>query len=347
MDSNRGGVLQALADGWRAIGLARSPLLADLTEADRVWWRPLLGLIVGAVGGFALVFILAIVIMIPVVVALGVEGLDPQAITTFMEDIQTPGYTPGYWTSIGLIWGLGIGNGLLLIIMAWLGSLLVKKPLRLSFTTAPRWRWGHLIGGLVLYGALLGIMMLIEILAFGEEAAMPLLSVAPTPGKMALFVLLSVPAWIFAAGVEELAFRGWILRHSAAVMRLTWIFLLFNGLTFSLIHWDFKPEHWDWNAFITRAVMGAGLCYMALRMGGIEFATGAHSANNLLLVLFIEPFNLAFPEPEPLAFKATVETLVMLVMMIGVTEAAIRVPLLARLIGPPSDGWRPQAANFE
>ena len=34
--------------------------------------------------------------------------------------------------------------------------------------------------------------------------------------------------------------------------------------------------------------MGAGFAYMTLRLGGIEFSTGVHAANNLLIVLFIQ-----------------------------------------------------------
>jgi membrane protease YdiL (CAAX protease family) len=42
---------------------------------------------------------------------------------------------------------------------------------------------------------------------------------------------------------------------------------------------------------MARALSGAVWAWTALRLSGIEFATGAHLANNLVLVLMIEPIS--------------------------------------------------------
>jgi membrane protease YdiL (CAAX protease family) len=346
MDSNWAGLKGEIARTWRGLGVDESPLLADLKGGERSWWRFLLGIVAGMVGGLIVALIVAVLIGLPVMVVLMVQGIDQNTITSFVEDIQSTGYSPTFGTAIGLIWTLAILNGLMLTGFAWIGSLLTKRRLRLSFTTAPKWRWRHLLGGILLYGAVLGAMMAFEAVVLGHPVSLPLFKMAPTPLLALVFVAVTVPGWIIAAGVEELAFRGWLLRQSALMMRWTWLYILFNGMLFSFIHWDFIPAHFDINAFIARSVMGAGLCYMALRMGGIEFSTGAHAANNILLVMFIEPFNLAMPNGEPFDIGNLGETAVMLVLMIAVTEIAIRVPPIARLIGPPGKGAAPQADAF-
>ncbi len=336
MDSNRGGLRDQIRQSWRALGVDQSPFLGDLTPADRSWWRVLLGLIAGAVGGLVIVIILLIVIAIPVIFIVAAQGTDPARIQTFFADIQKVDFKPTYWVALALIWALALTNGAMMLGFVWIGSLLNHKPLRLSFTAAPHWRWRQLVGGLVFYGAVLGLMQAIEVAFTGQKLALPVFSISHSPALTILFVILSVPGWILAAGVEELAFRGWILRHSAALMRWAWLYILVNGLLFSIIHWDFQPEHFDLNAFIARAVMGWGFSYMTLRMGGIELSTGAHAANNLLIVMFTEPFNLGTPPAEPFTLGPLAEAAFMLVLLVGVTEAAIRVPALARFFGPPA-----------
>lgn len=346
MDSNGGGLFGEIARSWRSLGLPASPLLADLMERDRSWWRFLLGLLAGTVGGILLVIVLLVVIGVPALIIALVQGFDPAQLSDFYKQIQREDYSPTYWVAIGLIWLLVLTNGPTLVGFAWIGSLFNRKPLRLSFTTAPRWRWRQLVGGLALYGAVLGLVVAFETVVFKQPLALPLFKTAPTVGKAVVFLALTVPAWVLAAMVEELAFRGWLLRHSALMLRWTWLYILLNGAVFSIIHWDFQPAHFDLNAFLARMAMGWGLCYMALKMGGIEFSTGAHAANNLLLVLFIEPFNLAVPDGKPFDWGGLGETVVLLALMIAVTEVALRVPWIAQLVGPPSDGARPPEQVF-
>ena len=346
MDSNGARLKTAIAQVWRGLGLGGSPLLADLGPSDRSWWRFLLGLVAGLVGGVVALLAILLLIGVPTMIVLGLQGVDPQAMSKFFADVQREDYKPTFGVAIGLIWAIAILNGILLAGFALIGSLFNKKRFKLSFTTAPRWRWRHLAGGLVLYGIVLGAMMAFEVVFLRQPIDLPVFKIAPTPLQALVYVAVTVPGWILAAGVEELAFRGWLLRHSALMFRFTWLYVLLNGVLFSFIHWDFVPAHFDINAFISRAVMGAGLCYMALRMGGIEFSTGAHAANNLLLVMFIEPFNLAMPNGKPFDPGALLETAVMLVLMIAVTEIAIRVPWIADLVGPPGEGAKQQEDVF-
>ena len=334
-------MISQAAQVWRALGVDQSPLLADLRGRPNSWWRFILGAVAGPIGGFVATIAVVVIIAVPAIIILVAYGMDASAIPAELAKIQQPDFKPSYSVALALIWTLALTNGPLMLTAVWVASVLNHRPLKLSFTTARRWRWRQLFGGMALYGLALGVMQGVEVLVFGQKAQWPLFTLTQSPLMMVLFVAAAGVGLILAAGAEELVFRGWLLRHSAVLTRRTWIYIPLNGLLFSLVHWDFDP-----NAFIARAVMGAGFSYMALRMGGIEFSTGAHAANNILIVLFIEPLTLATPAPMPLDAGSLLETAVMLVMIVGVTELAIRVPVLARMIGPPSDGAQSVGQTF-
>ena len=65
------------------------------------------------------------------------------------------------------------------------------------------------------------------------------------------------------------------------------VLIVFTAIVFSVLHRDFSPD-----GFVSHVLMGVGFAYMTLRLGGIEFSAGAHAANNILVVLFVEPLTL-------------------------------------------------------
>jgi membrane protease YdiL (CAAX protease family) len=112
---------------------------------------------------------------------------------------------------------------------------------------------------------------------------MPILDISAGVGGRLVYgltALLLIPS----AAAEELMFRGWLMRQVAAFTRNPALLILITAIAFSAAHFDFAPD-----AFLTRLLMGCGFAYMTLRLGGIELATGAHAANNILYILFIEP----------------------------------------------------------
>jgi hypothetical protein len=106
-------------------------------------------------------------------------------------------------------------------------------------------------------------------------------------------------------------------------------------MVFSLIHWE---EALDLNALITRAAVGCGLCYVTLRMGGVEMATGAHAASNLVVFYLFYPFSLAETEVEPFDPRVIVGAALWFAGYVAVAEAALRIPALARWMDPPGRG---------
>jgi hypothetical protein len=51
---------------------------------------------------------------------------------------------------------------------------------------------------------------------------------------------------------------------------------------------------------LTRFAMGAGWAWVVLRLDGVEFAAGAHLANNLGIALLAQPVLLAAAPDQPL-----------------------------------------------
>jgi membrane protease YdiL (CAAX protease family) len=318
---------QVLASGWRAIGLGESPLLADLDQTDRSWWRLPLAIVCGGIAAVIALVVVLVIGMIGLIVGEG--GHNAQAALAVMQNYIKGGATPGYGASLIILATLALTNGFAALVFTAVASLITRRSFWRSFTTAPRWRWGQLALGLGLNLCLLAPLMAVDVLRGGTQAKFPLFTLSHSPLQIAIYVVVSLVTLVAAAGAEELIFRGWFLRHSAALFRFTWLFLLLNGLAFSSAHGDFDP-----NAFIDRAFAGFGLCYIALRCGGIEFSTGAHAANNLLIVLFIEPLTLVTPPPMPFDPVTLVESIVGLGIAILGVELALRLPALRGLMQP-------------
>jgi membrane protease YdiL (CAAX protease family) len=327
MTQTKAAMVEVLASGWRAIGLGASPLLADLDETDRAWWRLPLAVVCGGVAAVLALAVIMIVLLIALMIGAGPQKA--QDLVAVLQSYIKGSAAPGYNASLIILATLAITNGLAALVFTATASLITRRSFRLSFTTARQWRWGQLALGLGLNLCLLAPLMAVDVLRGGTAAKFPLLALSHSPLQIAIYIAVSVVALVAAAGAEELLFRGWFLRHSAALFRFTWLFVLLNGLAFSSAHGDFDP-----NAFIDRAFAGFGLCYIALRCGGIEFSTGAHAANNLLIVLFIEPLTLITPPPMPFDPVTLVESVAGLGIAILGVELALRLPALRRLMQP-------------
>jgi membrane protease YdiL (CAAX protease family) len=160
-----------------------------------------------------------------------------------------------------------------------------------------------------------------------QGGAPPFLAVSTLPlDRIAygLSALLLIPA----AAAEELLFRGWLLRQAGAFLRRPLPLVAVSALTFSALHFDFAPD-----AFLTRAVMGAGFAYMTLRLGGIEFSAGAHAVNNLMIVLFLQPLDINPGGRADLSNFSIVEDLVLIGGYVLITELVARSTVLRRLAG--------------
>ena len=207
-------------------------------------------------------------------------------------------------------------------------ALVHQRPLGAFATSAPRFRWRLLIGGLALSLLIIGPYMIIGQWLDPKATAAPLLTVSRDNGLRALYVVACIVAFLPAALGEEMLFRGWLLRQTSGVFRNPAVLIVLNGVVFAAAHLQFAPD-----AFLERLILGAAFAYMTLRLGGIEFSTGAHFANNLIVVLLFEPLTLRAPPSNPVTIDVLAEYAFLLGSFIVMTEIIVRWTPLRRWTG--------------
>jgi len=300
---------------WR--GLGASPFLADITARDRDPARIAATVIGGACVGLVASVACWVLVLVPYTFLIGLSregmlGLGKAALR-FQDD--------GHFHDVGITLVRLIAStatdGAFPLAFVSLAAVITGRPFLHYLTAAGGFRWRLLVTGLALS------CLVVAPLIFAARAGTrpPVLGVAPNlAGRMvyAAAAVLLIPS----AAAEELMFRGWLMRQLAAFTRRPAPLVLITAAAFSAAHFDFAPE-----AFLSRAVMGAGFAYMALRTGGLELPIGAHAANNILFILFIQPFDLSGASAANGLFLGDVG---LAAGYVAVTEAVVRIDVLRR-----------------
>jgi uncharacterized protein len=302
----------------------RSRFLADLSPFDRDPWRSAfavpVGVLAGAVGALLGAVSAALVVL------LIVSGLDgASAASDLFKVLSDPNLAePSGRQSLFILSALaGVNLGAAVGFVAAAGAIHHRKIID-YFNDGEPIRWRLMLGGLLLVGAIMSAAVAASILA-GQAIDPPLLKVSPNLVGRALYGTLAVGLLILASTAEELVFRGWLLKQSAAYVRDPVVLMILNGLLFAAIHLDPNLD-----AFLVRAAMGTGLTWMALRLGGIELGIGAHAANNAVILLLLRPMTTRPDAPHEFKAGLIASALVVLAGFIGVGELAVRWPALRR-----------------
>lgn len=308
----------------------RSRFLADLSPYDRDPWRTAfavpVGMLAGAVAGLLGATSATIISL------LVVSGLDgaPAAGDLFSifsdPNLAEPTGRQSLFF-LAVLAGVNLGAAVGFVFAA--GAIHHRKITDYINRGQPV-RWRLLLGGLVLVGAVM-IAVTGVAAALGETLDPPLWKVSPNLVGRTLYATMAIALLILASAAEELVFRGWLLKQSAAYIRNPVALMLLNGLLFAAIHFDPNID-----AFLVRAAMGAGLTWMALRLGGIELGIGAHAANNAVILLLIRPMTTRPDAPHEFKAGLIASALVVLAGFIGVAELSVRWPALRRWTGTPA-----------
>ncbi len=314
--------------GWGLwSGLSRSAFLADVGPEDRDARRLLVTLTVGLAVSILAGIAGWIVIVAPAAILSGAGGKGLAALGEVALSMSDP-HAQSLPVAVIRLLVTAASDALFLLVFVAVAAAVAGHDLKRYFTAASRFRWRLLGAGLILAMAALTPAVLTDRSLAVDTGAPPILAIAPTWDTRMYYVaasLLLVPA----AMAEELVFRGWLLRQFAALSRRPSLLVIGSGLVFSAIHLDFSPD-----GFITRAVMGAGLAYMTLRLGGIELAAGVHAANNIMIVLFIQQLGPATAAGgEGLTLGSLIADAAMLAGYVAIAEAIARIGPLGRALG--------------
>lgn len=304
MTSSRG-VPAAVRQALRAAG--DSPFLTH-APVTRPWLRLVGSLALGAILLAGLVFGLGAAL------ALIEEAVPGLAMSQHFSDVvpETPRRLYGE-SGFLILLGLSIG---LMGVAALLGARIVRGRGSDDLLWPGRPPSARLLAaGFVLMAAICLLVWPIGWLIDGEIAPAPILNPAYVAQSRLPYVLAAGVMLLVAAAAEEVIFRGVLLRLLGGVTRRVWLILLVNGVLFSLTHLDPDPA-----AFVARALSGMVWTWAALRLGGIEFAVGAHWANNLLIALLGEPMSTAAQVGQSLSPLYLIPELIIAAVMVIAVE---------------------------
>jgi len=308
----------------------RSRFLADLSPYDRDPWRTVFAVPVGILAGAVAGLLGAVgATLIGLLVVSGLDGAPAAGdlFRVFADPNLTEPTARQSLFFLAVLAGVNLGAAVGFVFAA--GAIHHRRITDYVNRGQPV-RWRLLLGGLVLVG---GVMVAVTgvAAALGEPLDPPLWKVSPNLVGRTLYATLAIALLILASAAEELVFRGWLLKQSAAYVRNPILLMALNGLLFAAIHLDPNID-----AFLVRAAMGAGLTWMALRLGGIELGVGAHAANNAVILLLIRPMSTRPDAPHEFKAGLIASALVVLAGFIGVAELSMRWPALRRWTGGSS-----------
>jgi membrane protease YdiL (CAAX protease family) len=321
--------------------LSTSAFIADLSPQERSVWRFLAGLAGGLGAGLAAGLVVGLVTILVFAAGAGLMGPDITGFPLRLQAMLDP--ASASLTSSLLLMLLAVTtNGPLALTFVVIAALIVQRPVLRYVTVAPRPRWRMLVAGLLFAAMVLGPLVAAQALLDPHAPRPPVLSLAPDTASRLAYAVAAIALLIPAAAAEELVFRGWLLRQSAALTRNPVALMAINGVLFSAVHGEFSP-----GAFLTRALMGAGFVYMTLRLGGIEFSTGAHAANNIMIVLFLQPLTRAPTPTSGVDLDAVLQDGFLFTSYVVMAEVTARWAPLRRWTGADQAARRPTIAEEE
>ncbi|MBW3558978.1 MAG: CPBP family intramembrane metalloprotease [Proteobacteria bacterium] len=214
---------------------------------------------------------------------------------------------------------------LLAVAMAVLyaARLAFRRPARTFIAPTRPFRLRVLLLGFVLFGSLATLAVLLEAGFTGEPLSPPVLDARYPLDHRLLYAGGAVVFLLIAALAEEIVCRGVLLQLTAGFTRRLPVLLLVNGAVFSALHFDPAPD-----AFVARAASGAVWAWTALRLAGIDFAVGAHLANNLVLSLLVKPISEGVQTGREMPPSVLALDLGLSLALVAAVLAALRSPVV-------------------
>ncbi|HEY9234092.1 MULTISPECIES: CPBP family intramembrane glutamic endopeptidase [Phenylobacterium] len=233
---------------------------------------------------------------------------------------------------------LGAGLGAMALAVMLVARYVFARPIGTWLTAAPHFRWSLMFWGAGATAVGLSVLMALDaVLIHNTEYQFPILDPTASLGLKFAYVGAVLIGLLVAATAEEAVFRGYVLQQTAAFTRNTWILIGVNAVVFALAHLEFDPA-----ALVARALAGAVFAWAALRLGGLEFAIGAHVATNLMIALLQAPM---LPEDPPAAggLEDMVNEVLLAFYMVCLVEQTRKMPRLMGAISSPASTGLPSS----
>ncbi|SPU43225.1 CPBP family intramembrane glutamic endopeptidase [Brevundimonas diminuta] len=302
-----------------AIEQARnSPLIAEVQPAAP--WKRLIAFIALSALLMATAMVAAILLTLPFESA----GLLPSDL--FAVAPEGPNRL---WDENVSVLALGLMLGLMGGAILLAAKIVYRAPVAAFLWPGRRLSWRQLGIGFAVMSVVGGVSVLVYNL-IDPIGPPPIFNPAYSIESRLTYILAASVGLLVAAAAEEVAFRGVLLRVTGGLTRSLILLCLINALIFSAVHLDPDPV-----AFVARALSGLVWTWAALRLGGIEFAIGAHWANNLAIALLGEPLSGAGLPAEAIPVSALALEFVSLVVVLAAAERLDRDHDHAARLQPP------------
>jgi membrane protease YdiL (CAAX protease family) len=325
----------------QGVRLSDSAFLANVDQRDRSVWRFLGTVFGGLVGGLICGLLVGGIALVAFAFATAPPGMPLAQLAPHVAALVTDNGASMASTLMLMMLAVTT-NGPLAVAFICIAAVISRHRIGDYLTAARSFRWPLLACGLVLSVIVIGPVVAVSQLMDPHAGPIPILTMAPDWLGRIGYAFAAVALLIPAAAAEEVVFRGWLLRQTAALTRNVIVLMVVNGVLFSAIHGEFAVD-----AFLTRALMGAGFVYMTLRLGGIEFSTGAHAANNILIVLFIQPLSIKPTASAGLTPDSLFQDIFLFAAYVGMAELTARWGPLRRLSGADQTLATPAIAAAE
>ena len=230
------------------------------------WWKPVLGVVLVALG----MVVVAPLLLLPILIV-GVMFSDGG----FWENFERAATLQEVGPASLLYLNLTLGSAILVcwLVMRYLHRM---RPRWLT-SVVPKMRWK-------LFFIFVGISVVALVAQIVVSLLMPGQQQSDVSGQMneltrttvllAVVVLLTTP---FQAAGEEYVFRGYLMQAVGSVSRSKWVALLVTSTLFAMAH-----GVQNFPLFFDRFMFGLIAGWLVIRTGGLEAGIAMHILNNFL-----------------------------------------------------------------
>lgn len=229
-----------------------------LRNADTVWWRSVLGALLGLS-----LYVVLVGLVSQLVVRLAWALAHPVDYRTYYRQAFA------YERPVGLL-GSNLGIATLIPIALVLVLVVHRARTRWLFSVLPGIRWRYLLACLVTSAVVfVGVQAVLETYASSGP-------VTPQAGFWGFLVVIVLTSPLQAAA-EEIFFRGYLMQALGSVVAKPWFGVVTSAIVFALLHGTQNLA-----LFVNRLAFGLLAGLLVWWVGGLEAGIAAHIMNNVV-----------------------------------------------------------------